>query len=101
MAVLKLVCVLLTRLNLSVLKLYPLFAFIDWPEGFYGDSCSLKCRYPNYGIHCHEECSQCVQELCNFRSGCPIVTVKIPDGNISFNPLIYSTSLSIIIYLQH
>nr|XP_022291182.1 cell death abnormality protein 1-like isoform X2 [Crassostrea virginica] len=54
----------------------------DCPEGFYGLNCSLKCRYPNYGIDCQKDCSQCGQELCNFISGCP---TDCPEGFYGLN----------------
>ena len=88
-------------INLSVLKLHSLFAFIDCPEGFYGLNCSLKCRYPNYGIDCQKDCSQCGQELCNFISGCPTGTVPIPDGNISFNSFNFPINHNILTTLKH
>ena len=87
--------------NLSVLKLYPLFAFIDCPEGFYGLNCSLKCRYPNYGIDCQKDCSQCGRKLCNFIYGCPTGTVPIPDGYISFNSFNFPINHNILTTLKH
>nr|XP_022291110.1 cell death abnormality protein 1-like [Crassostrea virginica] len=54
----------------------------DCPAGFYGLNCSLKCRYPNYGIDCQKDCSQCGEKLCNFISGCP---TDCPEGFYGLN----------------
>ncbi|XP_062610866.1 uncharacterized protein LOC134272681 [Saccostrea cucullata] len=39
-------------------------------EGYFGQNCSLPCRYPNYGADCQEGCV-CNRTLCHHVSGCP------------------------------
>ena len=42
----------------------------DCALGFYGENCSLQCRYPTYGENCQQHCSNCSQQLCNPTFGC-------------------------------
>lgn len=37
--------------------------------GFTGSDCTMKCRYPIFGIGCQNECN-CNKTLCNPATGC-------------------------------
>ncbi|XP_078328099.1 uncharacterized protein LOC144623521 isoform X2 [Crassostrea virginica] len=39
-------------------------------EGFFGNNCAFKCRFPNYGKYCQLGCN-CSIELCDHILGCP------------------------------
>ena len=42
----------------------------DCALGFYGENCSLPCKYPNYGENCQQHCSNCSQQQCSPTFGC-------------------------------
>lgn len=41
----------------------------DCPEGFEGENCSNKCRYPRYGRYCSKTC-HCSEQKCHHVNGC-------------------------------
>lgn len=44
-------------------------SFSACPIGFYGSTCTLRCRYPNFGEQCQGVCT-CVKSLCSPIHGC-------------------------------
>ncbi|XP_062587073.1 uncharacterized protein LOC134248687 [Saccostrea cucullata] len=43
--------------------------------GYIGENCTSKCPYPFYGEACQEKCN-CEKDICDFYSGCPLVTTE-------------------------
>lgn len=42
---------------------------LECSNGYFGNECSTKCIYPNYGEDCQYYC-QCGKTKCHFSDGC-------------------------------
>ncbi|XP_062583218.1 uncharacterized protein LOC134244986 [Saccostrea cucullata] len=64
-------------------------------DGYFGDNCSVKCKYPEYGKSCGQRCT-CPSEQCNHVYGCQARDITTPGFNkITTSQQITSTSQQI------
>lgn len=46
-----------------------LYLYKACKDGYTGPKCTLRCRYPSFGIKCQQLCD-CAEVFCNSTTGC-------------------------------